>query len=224
MKVSKEKDKQSHKAQLKEIELEKEKVELARAKASYEHDKIRLRDAKKAAQWKDTDDHYFGVFDLIGNVGNSTVDLEERIRRWARIHPGKPITLRIFSPGGSVFHGLELFNTLRRLAGQGHHVTTDVQSMAASMGSFLYLAGDTRVIGKDAQVMFHPISAGVGGSLVEMEDTVDWYRRLNEQLDKTIVGRTKLTKKILKEKASRSSGWWLSAEECVKYGVAHEIV
>ena len=123
-----------------------------------------------------------------------------------------------------MFHGLELYNTLRRLSTQGHHITTNVQAMAASMGAHLFLAGDTRIVGPDAQVMFHPISSGAGGSLHEMIDTVEWYKRLNEQLDRTVFARTKITPKLLEKKASRSSGWWLDADECIKYGVAHEVV
>lgn len=222
--MSKTEEKASHKAQMRQLELEEKKLEVRRARASYEQDKIRLDETRRGAAWKATDDHYFGRFDLLGQVGSSTMDLEERIRRWARIHPEAPITMRVFSPGGSVFHGLELYNTLRRLSGQGHHITTVCSSYAASMGSHLFLAGDTRVVGGDAQVMFHPLSAGTGGSLHEMIDEVDWYKRLNKQLDKTITSRTKITAADLKEKATRSSGWWLSANECIKYGVAHEIV
>lgn len=210
----------SHKAQLKAVELEKERIELKRARASLEFDEMRLRQARRDAEWKEAASRRLGIFDLTGQVGGSALDLAEDIRQYCRVYEGKPVTLNIFSPGGSVFHGLDLYNALRAVSAQGHHVTTVVTSYAASMGSILFLAGDTRLIGAEGQVMFHALSAGTGGSLHDMKDDIKWYERLNKQLDGVITSRTKITPDQL-EKKSHKTDWWMGSKEAIRLGVAH---
>ncbi len=200
----------------------KAKVELASLKIDLEMDQHRLRSYDDERKKKDNEDAAHGVFTLEASVGLGVLTLASEIRRWARAHPSKPITLNIFSPGGSVFHGIQLYDTLRSLAGKGHVITTVVPSYAASMGSLLFLAGDVRIMGAEAQVMFHDLSAGTGGTLHEMEDDVKFYKRLNKRLRGIIVGRTKFTAAELDKKLLKFD-LWLDAGEAKRFGVATNI-
>lgn len=214
--------KRSHKAQLRQIELAKARVELKSLRRDAKLDELRLRSAQADHRWKNGADKNHGVFSLETQVGTGTVALAAEIRHWARLNPGKPITLNIFSPGGSIFHGITLYDTLRSLAAKGHLITTVVHSYAASMGSLLFLAGDVRVMGAEAQVMFHDMSAGVVGTLHEMEDDVKFYKRLNKRLRGIIIARTKFTAEDLDKKLHKFD-LWLDAKEAKKYGVATNI-
>lgn len=214
--------KQSHKAAMRKIEREKAEVELASLRVELQVDEHRLHSYKEERRKKDNEDVAHGVFTLDQSVGNGVLGLASEIRRWARANPSKPITLNIFSPGGSVFHGIQLYDTLRSLAGKGHLVTTVVPSYAASMGSLLFLAGDVRIMGAEAQVMFHDLSAGAGGTLHELEDDVKFYKRLNKRLRGIISARTKFTAADLEKKLHKFD-LWLDAEEAKKYGVATNI-
>jgi ATP-dependent Clp protease protease subunit len=214
--------KQSHKAQMRAIELEKAKIELAAAQGDFELDQIHLRSRKREASWKDADDREYGVFNLDTIVGSATVKLAAELRQWARLNPGKPITLNIFSPGGSIFHGITLYDTLRSLSRKGHPVTTVALGYAASMGSLILLAGDVRIASGEALIMFHKLSAGTGGMLYEMEDDLAFYKRLNSRLASIVTSRTGITLEVLEKKWDRTD-WWIDAKTAKKLGVVDQI-
>ena len=204
-------------AEVRKMEAEAEQAELELEKARLEVEGLREqrlfeKDADKRA----------GVFTLETSVGNSSIVLANEIRRWGRANPKKPITLQINSPGGSVFHGLALYDTLRTLSKQGHTITTVARGYAASMGSLLFLAGDVRLIGAEAMVMFHNLSAGTGGDLYTMEDDVKFFKKLNKRLDSIVTKRTKITSEELHEQ-TRKRDWWIGSREAIKLGVAHEV-
>lgn len=77
-----------------------------------------------------------------------------------------PITLHINSPGGSVYDGLALYDTMRELMNEGIIIKTKAYSMAASMGSFLLSAGTPghRSMLPTAKDMTHQPSRGFAGS------------------------------------------------------------
>jgi len=214
--------KQSQKARLRAIEIAKAEIELKAAKGDLAYDQLRLKAAQREYRWKGASDREYGIFNLETSVGSGTVALAAEIRQWGRLNPGKPITLNIFSPGGAVFHGLVLYDTLRSLSKKGHNVTTYAHGYAASMGSLLFLAGDVRIIGAESQLMFHALSSMALGSLHELEDEIEFCKRLNARLDKIVTSRTKVTAKMLKEK-SHKKDWWMPADEAITLGVAHEI-
>jgi len=212
----------SHKARLRAIELKRAEVELRSAEADLRLDTLRLEEAERNYRWKANVDQEHGVFNLDTQVGMKTLELASTIRQWARLNPGHPVTLNIFSPGGSVFHGISLYDTLRSLSTQGHVITTRVVGYAASMGSLLALAGDVRIATGESMLMFHKLSAGTGGSLYEMEDDVAFYKRLNDRLAGIVVSRTDITREVLDRKWDRTD-WWLTPKEAKKLGVIHEI-
>lgn len=214
--------KKSHKRALREIELKKAEVELASLRIDLQVDEHRLRGYRDERRKKDNEDLAHGVFTLEGSTGAAAVQLAAELRRWSRVHEGKPITLNIFSPGGSIFHGFVLYDTLRSLARKGHPVTTVARGYAASMASIIFLAGDVRVVGEETHLMFHALSTMVAGSLHEIEDEAEFCKKLNARLDKIIVDRTKISAKMLKQH-SHKKDWWVPADECVKLGVAHSI-
>lgn len=216
------KSSKGHKAKLKEVELRKAQVELERAEADLEFDKIRLSQQQAARQYTDAADKNHGVFNLDRGVGPTTVELASEIRQWARANPGKPITLNIFSPGGSIFHGFVLYDTLRSLSKKGRLVTTYAHGYAASMGSILFMAGDVRIIGSESHLMLHSLSTFTGGSLHDLIDEVEFCKKLNKRLLEIFVSRSKISMKELSDK-TRKTDWWVGASEAKKYGFATEI-
>lgn len=216
--------KKTQKRRLREIEIEKAETELEASRIDLAMDQHRLRSYEDERVKKDNEDKRLGIFSLESSVGSSVVTLANEMRAWGRLkeNEGKTITLNLFSPGGSVLHGLVLYDTLRTLSSQGHKVVTITRGYAASMGSLIFLAGDVRLIGAEALVMFHSLSAGTGGSLHDMEDDLEFYKRLNKRLDGIVVSRTKITKATLAENTKKRD-WWLDSKESVKYGVAHDI-
>jgi ATP-dependent Clp protease protease subunit len=142
---------------------------------------------------------------------------------WSRREPGSPITVIFNSPGGSVLDGLALFDYLRRLRSIGHHVTTIALGRAASMGAVLLQAGDHRVIGENAFLLIHEVSNSSTGKVSEMEDGVDFTRRLQKRLMAILSGRSTLTEAQIARRWARKE-WWLDAGEAAAAGLADEVL
>jgi len=140
----------------------------------------------------------------------------------SRRFPGKPLTVVLNSPGGSVIAGLAVYDHIDDLRRKGHHVTVKCRGMAASMGGILLQAGDKRIIGPESMVLIHAVSSGAIGEVNHMQDRVDFSKRLWEKLSVILSRRSKMTPEAIREKAFKFD-WWLSAEEAVELGFADEI-
>ncbi len=143
--------------------------------------------------------------------------------KWSRRRPGEPITIIFNSPGGTVSDGLALVDYVRQLRQAGHHVTTIALGRAASMGGVLLQTGDKRVIGANAFMLIHEVSAGAFGKVSEMEDSVEYYKRLQTRLLAILSERSKLSARQIATRWARKD-WWLDAQEVVKLGFADEVL
>ena len=123
------------------------------------------------------------------------------------------------SPGGSVLDGLALFDYLRQLRQAGHHVTTVALGRAASMGAVLLQAGDRRLIGENAFMLVHEVSHLSAGKVSELEDNVDFTRRLQKRLLAILASRSTLSDAQIARRWARKE-WWLDASEAVELGFA----
>lgn len=180
----------------------KAEIDLERARLSLELDELRAHEARHTYGLKANGDSMHGIFSLERSVGASAVGLAADVRQFCRTYDDAPVTLNIFSPGGSVFDGLVLYDTLRTVSKQGHTVTTVARGMAASMGSLIFLAGDVRLIGSEAMVMFHGMSAGTGGDIYQMEEDIAFYKKLEKRMDRIVFERTKVTPEMLVRKTA----------------------
>jgi ATP-dependent Clp protease protease subunit len=98
-------------------------------------------------------------------------------------NPKKEIAMYINSPGGVVTSGLAIYDTMQYIRSP---VSTVCMGMAASMGSFLLMAGEkgSRVALPNARIMVHQPSGGFSGQASDIErhaqDIIKTKRRLNE--------------------------------------------
>src|ERR1700691_3143964 len=98
-------------------------------------------------------------------------------------NPKKQIDLYINSPGGMVHSGFAIYDTMQYIRSP---VSTFCMGMAASMGSFLLMAGEAgkRIALPNARIMLHPPSGGLRGPASDVErhaeDIIKPKRRLNE--------------------------------------------
>lgn len=140
---------------------------------------------------------------------------------WSTKAPGAPLTVVFNSPGGAVHDGLALFDFLRHLRADGHHLTTMALGRAASMGAVLLQAGDRRVIGSNAFLMLHEVSNGASGKVSEMEESVELSKRLQKRLLAILAERSTLEMPQIQRKWTRRD-WWLDADDAVSLGFADE--
>lgn len=133
----------------------------------------------------------------------------------------KDVFLYINSPGGSVYDGLAIYDTMK-------HIKNDVQTVGiglqASMGAFLLSSGTKgkRVILPHAKVMIHQPSSGTRGKVSDMEIDLKESLKLKQLLNQIMADNTGQTIERIEADADRD--YWMTAEEAVAYGLADKIL
>ena len=133
----------------------------------------------------------------------------------------KDILLYINSPGGSVYAGLGIYDTMQYVSPD---VATICTGMAASMGAIL-LAGGTknkRSALKHSRVMIHQPSGGMQGQSTDMEITLKQMQELRKDLYTILSHHTGKSYKEIQKDSDRDN--WMRAEEAKKYGIIDEIL
>lgn len=127
------------------------------------------------------------------------------------------ITLRVDSPGGSVWDAIAMFNTIR-----DHAAAFDVfvDSMAASAASFVIQAGDRIVMNPGAELMIHSAWAAVAGNAEELRDFAQFLDRQTLKIARIYQGRAGGTVEAWLEAMAAET--WYFAEEAVDAGLADE--
>jgi ATP-dependent Clp protease protease subunit len=135
--------------------------------------------------------------------------------------PNKDIQLYINSPGGAVYDGLAIYDTIQ-------FIKPDVQTIGiglqASMGAFLLSSGTKgkRMMLPNARVMIHQPSSGTQGKVTDQEISLREALYLKEKL--TEIMAKNVGQKVDKVKADMERDFWMSAEEAVKYGLVDEVI
>ena len=127
----------------------------------------------------------------------------------------RKIHLRVNSPGGNVFDGLAIYNTLLN---HGAKITASVDGLAASIASVITMAAEEISMGDNAIMMIHNPSTVVGGDAPEM-------RKMADVLDKVktlmiTAYRRHTSKSIAEVGAIMDAETWMTAQETVDAGFA----
>lgn len=133
----------------------------------------------------------------------------------------KDIYFYINSPGGSVYDGMAIYDTMQ-------YVTNDIQTvgigMQASMGSFLLSSGTKgkRFLLPTSTVMIHQPSSGTQGKLTDQENDLREALRLKKLMEEIMAKNTGKTVEQIHKDWERDR--WLSAEEAKKYGIVDQVI
>ncbi|MGC4080296.1 MAG: ATP-dependent Clp endopeptidase proteolytic subunit ClpP [Rubrivivax sp.] len=136
-------------------------------------------------------------------------------------NPDKDIFLYINSPGGSVSAGLSIFDTMNFIKPE---VSTLCMGMAASMGSFLLMAGakGKRFALPNSRVMIHQPSGGAQGQASDIEIQAREIIKTREQLNRIYAERT--GQPIEKIAADMERDMWLTPSEAKDYGLIDQVL
>ncbi|ODV06496.1 MAG: ATP-dependent Clp endopeptidase, proteolytic subunit ClpP [Rubrivivax sp. SCN 70-15] len=136
-------------------------------------------------------------------------------------NPDKDVFLYINSPGGSVSAGLSVFDTMNFIKPE---VSTLCMGMAASMGSFLLMAGakGKRFALPNSRVMIHQPSGGAQGQASDIEIQAREIIKTREQLNRIYAERTGQT--VAKIEADMERDMWLSPTEAKDYGLIDQVL
>lgn len=136
-------------------------------------------------------------------------------------NPDKDIFLYINSPGGSVSAGLSIYDTMNFIKPE---VSTLCMGMAASMGSFLLMAGakGKRFALPNSRVMIHQPSGGAQGQASDIEIQAREIIKTRAQLNRIYAERTGQT--VEKIEADMERDMWLSPTEAKDYGLIDQVL
>ena len=136
-------------------------------------------------------------------------------------NPDKDIFLYINSPGGSVSAGLSIYDTMNFIKPE---VSTLCMGMAASMGSFLLMAGakGKRFALPNSRVMIHQPSGGAQGQASDIEIQAREIIKLRGQLNGIYAERT--GQSVDKIAADMERDLWLSPTEAKEYGLIDQVI
>lgn len=135
--------------------------------------------------------------------------------------PGKDISIYINSPGGSVYAGLGIYDTMQYVTSD---VTTICTGMAASMAAVLLVSGEKgkRFALKHSRVMIHQPMGGAQGQASDMEITVREIRKLKDELYRIIADHSGQSLEKVEHDSDRD--YWMTAEEALQYGMIDRVL
>ncbi len=159
---------------------------------------------------------------LVGPVNDQTANLVVAQMLFLESeNPDKDIFLYINSPGGSVSAGLSIYDTMNFIKPD---VSTLCMGMAASMGSFLLMAGakGKRIALPNAKVMIHQPSGGAQGQATDIEITAREIIKTREQLNRIYADRTGQSYEKIANDMERD--FYMSPEEAKTYGLIDQVI
>ena len=135
--------------------------------------------------------------------------------------PDKDIFLYINSPGGSVYDGLGIFDTMQHVKPDIHTVCV---GLAASMGAFLLCAGakGKRSSLLHSRIMIHQPLGGVSGQATDIEIHAKEILALKNQLNKILAQQTGQSLKTIAKDTDRDN--FMSAQDALKYGIVDNVI
>jgi ATP-dependent Clp protease protease subunit len=156
-----------------------------------------------------------GIDDQVANI------VQAQLLFLQSTDPRKDIQIYLNSPGGSVYAGLGIYDTM-------HYIEPDVATictgMAASMGAVLMCAGakGKRSALKHARVMIHQPLGGAQGQASDIEITAREIQKLKKELYEIISQHS--GKPFDKVWADSDRDYWMTAEEARDYGMIDEVL
>ena len=156
--------------------------------------------------------------DVNEHTANSVV---AQLLHLAYVDPQADISLYINSPGGSVYDGMAIYDTMNFIKPD---VATYGIGLQASMGAFLLSSGakGKRFCLPHAKVMIHQPSSGTHGKVTDMEIDMKETLEVKEMLAKIMAKNT--GQKLAKVKSDMERDYWMTPDEAVKYGLIDKVL
>lgn len=137
------------------------------------------------------------------------------------VDPGKDINIYINSPGGSVYDGLGIYDTMQYVQSD---VSTICTGMAASMGAVLLVAGakGKRYALPHSRIMIHQPLGGIQGQASDIEITAREILKIKEELYRIISEHS--GQPMSKVEADADRDYWMRAAEAKEYGMIDRVL
>jgi ATP-dependent Clp protease protease subunit len=156
-----------------------------------------------------------GIDDYFANI------IQAQLLFLQSLDPKRDIQMYINSPGGSVYAGLGIYDTMQYITPD---VATICTGMAASMGAVLMCSGEKgkRAALKHSRVMIHQPMGGAQGQESDIEITAREIKKLKRELYEIISHHS--GQPYEKVEADSDRDYWMTAEEAKEYGMIDELL
>lgn len=154
------------------------------------------------------------IYDEIGYWGITASSLVKDLASLG----GQSLTVHMNTPGGEVFDGIAIYQALKTYTGE---VTVIVDSLAASIGSVIAMAGDKVVMAKNATIMIHEGHSVCAGNADEMKHMAMQLDNASANIASIYADRAGGTTDKWREYMRAET--WFNADEAVRAGLADEI-
>jgi ATP-dependent Clp protease protease subunit len=156
-----------------------------------------------------------GVNDQMANI------IQAQLLFLESVDNKKDIQIYLNSPGGSVYAGLGIYDTMQYIAPD---VATICTGMAASMGAVLLCAGaeGKRTALPHSRVMIHQPMSGAQGQATDMEIAVKEVLKMKKELYDIIAHHSKQPFEKVEKDSDRD--YWMKADEAKEYGMIDEVL
>ena len=136
-------------------------------------------------------------------------------------NPDKDISLYIDSPGGSVYAGLSIYDTMQFIKPD---VSTICLGMAASMGAFLLAAGakGKRFALPNAEIMIHQPSGGAQGQATDIQIQAERILQKKKSLNTILAERTGQPYEVICKDTERDN--FMTAQQAMEYGLIDKVI
>lgn len=135
--------------------------------------------------------------------------------------PGKDISIYLNTPGGSVYAGLGIYDTMQFISSD---ISTICTGVAASMGAVLLVAGTKgkRFALKHSRIMIHQPSGGTQGVAADMEINLREMLKLKKELYQIIADHSGKSYKQIEKDSDRD--FWMTSQEALDYGMIDKVL
>lgn len=154
------------------------------------------------------------IYDWIGWSYTSAKNVKNALNN----AKGESVTLKINSPGGSVFAASEIYTELRNYKGE---VNIEIVGLAASAASVIAMAGKSKM-SPTAQLMVHNVSTCANGDYRDMEHTAEILKNANDTIANAYISKSGMSREKALELMNKES--WLTATQAKELGLIDEIM
>ncbi|MFN0048670.1 MAG: ClpP family protease [Cytophagales bacterium] len=156
-----------------------------------------------------------GIDDYVANV------VQAQLLFLQSVDAKRDITIYINSPGGSVYAGLGIYDTMNFV---GPDIATICTGLAASMGAIILASGTKgkRAALPHSRIMIHQPSGGAGGQSSDIEITAKQIVQIREELYEILAEQSGKTMEQIAKDSDRD--YWMKSKEALEYGLIDEVL
>lgn len=132
--------------------------------------------------------------------------------------PDKDINIYINSPGGEVYSGMALYDTIQYIKAP---VNTICVGLAASMAAVILASGQKRMALPNSRIMIHQPLGGASGQAVDIQIQAEEILRVRQMLNEVLAKHTGQPMEIIEKRTDRDN--YFSAVEAQEFGLIDEV-